>query len=81
MGARTALKVDFVQYKRLVQQISVGKKLPDAVYVHTTALDGVPLELLAHLAKAVATLELDKKEWTVLKFFKRDRRGYLRESA
>ena len=64
--------MEFRDYKELVKTISVGKQLPDAVYVHTAALDTVPLELAAHVARAVAALELDRKEWNIVKFFKRD---------
>jgi DNA phosphorothioation-associated putative methyltransferase len=64
--------MEFRDYKELVTGISSGKQLPDAVYVHETALDAVPLELAAHLARAVAALGLDQKEWNVIKFFKRD---------
>jgi DNA phosphorothioation-associated putative methyltransferase len=64
--------MDFRGYRELVNAISVGKQLPDAVYVHTSALDVVPLELAAHLARTVAALELDRKEWNVVKFLKRD---------
>src|SRR5690242_16834456 len=64
--------MEFRDYKELVAQISIGKQLPDAVYVHTSALDAVPLELAAHVARAVAALELDKKEWNLIKFYKRD---------
>jgi hypothetical protein len=64
--------MEFRYYKELVSTILIGKQLPDAVYVHKTALDVVPLELAAHLARSVASLGLDDKEWNVVKFFKRD---------
>lgn len=64
--------MEFRDYKEMVKTISVGKQLPDAVYVHTSALDTVALELAAHVARAVAALELDQKEWNIVKFFKRD---------
>src|ERR1051325_2511291 len=62
----------FQEYKRLVSTLSVGKTVPDAVYVHQTALDRVPLELAAHVARSVESLGLDKKKWNLLKFYKRD---------
>ena len=62
----------FRDYKELVESLTIGKQLPDAIYVHETALDAVPLELAAHPARAVAALGLDQKERNVVKFFKRD---------
>jgi DNA phosphorothioation-associated putative methyltransferase len=64
--------MDFQTYKKLVNSILVGKQLPDAIYVHQTTLDAVPLELAAHLARAVAALGVDTQEWNIVKFFKRD---------
>ena len=32
----------------------------------------MPLELAAHLARVIVSLKLDKKEWNLVKFFKRD---------
>lgn len=64
--------MNFQSYKTLVSTISVGKQLPDAIYLHETALDTLPVELAAHVARATATLGLDRKEWNILKFFKRD---------
>jgi len=42
------------------------------VYLHESALDTIPLELAAHLARSVAALGLNNKEWNLIKFFKRD---------
>ena len=65
--------MEFRSYKELVNSLSIGKQLPDAVYVHESALDEVPLELAAHVARAIAALELDRKEWNIVKLFKRDK--------
>jgi DNA phosphorothioation-associated putative methyltransferase len=64
--------VDFRVYKGLVNQISVGKQLPGAIYLHRTALDSVPLQLVAHLARAVEGLGLKDKEWNLIKFLRCD---------
>ena len=65
-------KMEFRSYKELVNTLSIGKQLPDAVYLHERALDTIPLELAADLARSVAALGLDNKEWNVIKFFRRD---------
>jgi len=43
--------MEFKNYKELVAKISVGKQLPDAAYIHQTALHEIPLELAAHVAR------------------------------
>lgn len=64
--------MEFREYKELVKQIPIGKRLPDAVYLHKSALDTIPTELASFLARAISHLDLDKKEWNLLKFLKRD---------
>jgi DNA phosphorothioation-associated putative methyltransferase len=71
--------MDFRRYQELVKTISVGKHLPDAIYLHETALDTVAPELLAHLARAIEALSLGAKEWQVVKFHKRDHKITLLE--
>ena len=64
--------MNFSEYKSLVKQISIGKQLPDSVYLHELAIDSLPKQLGSHLARALIDLELDDKDWNILKFFKRD---------
>ena len=64
--------MEFRDYKELVKAIPVGKQLPDAVYVHKTALDQIPAELLAHIALVVKAMRFERKKWNLVKFYKRD---------
>lgn len=64
--------MDFIEYKKLVNSIPYGKSLPDAVYIHESALDCLPKQLGKHFARTIMDLELDDKDWNILKFFKRD---------
>ena len=64
--------MEFKEFKELVKQIPIGKQLPDAIYLHESALDVLPKPLGAHLARAIIDLELEDKDWNILKFFKRD---------
>ena len=62
---------DFQQYTALVKQVTIGKKLPDSIYTHRSALDCYPQALL-QLVTAVATnLKLDN-EWHIVKLYRRD---------
>jgi len=64
--------MEFRDYKELVKAIPVGKHLPDAVYVHESALNTVPTPLAAHLVRAITELKLAENDWNIVKFFKRD---------
>lgn len=52
--------------------IPAGKQLPDAVYLHESALHLLPPVLGAQLARTVVDMALDDKGWNIVKFFKRD---------
>jgi len=64
--------MEFRAYRELVTAIPVGKQLPDAVYLHESALKHLPRELSTHVARTIVDLCLDGEPWNIVKFFKRD---------
>jgi DNA phosphorothioation-associated putative methyltransferase len=64
--------MDFPAFKNLVKQIQVGKQLPDAVYVHVSALSTLPGELPSVVVKIATALKISDDAWNVIKFNKRD---------
>jgi DNA phosphorothioation-associated putative methyltransferase len=61
----------FQEFKHLVRQIETGKQLPDAVYLHRSALEHLPAPLFNLLAHTLEHMNLRETPWTVVKFFKR----------
>ena len=64
--------MDYLQYKEVIKDIKTGKQLPDATYVHDSALSTIPepiLELIQNVAKA---LKIKDEEWNIVKLYKRD---------
>lgn len=55
-------------YHQQVNGLSVGKKLPKAVYLHKSALASVDEQLQTLAYQQVATLGLEEQEWDILKF-------------
>ena len=64
--------MEFKEYKEIVKNIPVGKQLPDAVYIHESAIDTLPKKLGAHFAQTIIELGLEDENWNILKFLKRD---------
>lgn len=64
--------MDFPTFKSLVKEISIGKKLPDSIYVHVSALGSTPLELTDAVLKITTALEISDNAWNIVKFNKRD---------
>lgn len=59
-------------FSKLVKQVTAGKKLPDAVYLHKDAFSVLP-PLLAKFIKVVATaLKIADSEWNIVKLSKTD---------
>lgn len=64
--------MDFKKYRELVIQISIGKLLPDAIYVHESALTELPISLQTILKKITKGLNISDNSWNIVKFMKRD---------
>ncbi len=64
--------MDFPTYKTLTQSIALGKHLPDAIYLHVSALSAIPEALQTLLADTIENLQLQQFEYQVVKFAKRD---------
>lgn len=64
--------MDYKSYKAFINAIDIGKQLPDAVYVHESALVHIPGEIhrLAH--RISEALKIDSSQWNIIKFYKRD---------
>ena len=64
--------MEYIAYKKLVASIAVGKQLPDAVYVHESALDLLPDGIAKLTLRIASALKISKEEWNIVKFYKRD---------
>ena len=64
--------MNFFQYKSLVDEVSVGKKLPDAVYLHASALSALPEALAKLLTKVATALKIETKDWNIIKLARWD---------
>ena len=64
--------MEFPQYRKFVIEITVGKQLPDAVYLHESALEAIPTPLYEYICQIQNALDIAPDEWNVVKLFKRD---------
>ncbi len=64
--------MDFPEFKKLVLDLSVGKKLPDAVYLHKTTLETASKTLHNLTHTMAAALKIADNSWNIAKFNKRD---------
>ena len=64
--------MDYPAYKTLTQSIRIGKHLPDAIYLHISAIPALPNSLQTLLADTLKTLQLAQFEYQVIKFAKSD---------
>ena len=64
--------MDFTNYQAHVKSITVGKHLPEAIYIHQTALEHLPEPLASLALKVAKALKIQATQWHLLKLFKRD---------
>lgn len=62
----------FEDYQQLVKTIKLGKHLPEAVYLHKTALTEITSALAEPTFKVAKALKIPSEKWTLVKFNKRD---------
>ena len=49
--------MEFIDYKKLVQSIQLGKKLPDAIYLHQSIIKELPFSLNEYLTNIINKLD------------------------
>jgi DNA phosphorothioation-associated putative methyltransferase len=64
--------LNFETFKSLVNAINFGKSLPDALYIHQSALDEIPKELNSFILNIARALKISAADWDIVKIFKRD---------
>lgn len=64
--------MEFYKLKQLVSSLTLGKNLPDAIYIHESAIGKIPLELSELVLTIADTFNIDTDDWNILKFSKRE---------
>lgn len=65
------MTMEFIPYKKKIESLVRGKRLPDATYVHRSELSSIP-EDLAEFTFAIAAEYAAEVDWNVVKFSRRD---------
>jgi len=60
------------QFKSLVKETKLGKKLPDAIYFHKDAFDHAPEALTKFINVVAKALKVDDEKWNLVKVFRND---------
>ena len=58
-------------FQELVASLTLGKNLPDSIYLHRSALNHACADLHQLVEKIQGALKLDSGAWDVVKFFKK----------
>ncbi|RRJ84384.1 DNA phosphorothioation-associated putative methyltransferase [Aestuariirhabdus litorea] len=64
--------MDFPAYKNLVASLKIGKRLPDAIYLHQFALNEIDTTLASLTIKISDAVKIDLDAWNIVKFYTRD---------
>lgn len=60
-----------LEYIKLVSEIKIGKHLPDAIYVHESAMVALPRELIQIINSGLDVFNIKKAKWNILKLFRK----------
>ncbi len=63
--------MDEKDYKELVNNLKIGKKLPDAIYLHKSALKEASAELHSYTTEIANQLLIQEDSWDIAKFSRR----------
>jgi DNA phosphorothioation-associated putative methyltransferase len=64
--------MNFLEFKKSVNSIKIGKHLPDAIYIHESAMKALPPKLLEFLNRTLSRSDFQPFSWNVIKLSKRD---------
>lgn len=64
--------IDYEIFQNLVKQVKIGKHLPEAIYIHQSALDHLPEQLCLLVSKIGKALKISNRQWHLIKLYKRD---------
>ena len=64
--------MDYESYKSEIKSITIGKKLPDSIYVHVSALSQLPERLAMYVIGTNDKFNIDENSWNIIKFYKKD---------
>jgi len=59
-------------FKELVNSLTIGKKLPDAIYFHKDAFNEAPEVLTSFIGLVAKALKIEEDNWNLVKVFRRD---------
>jgi DNA phosphorothioation-associated putative methyltransferase len=59
--------MDAVLYSQLVSEIKIGKKLPDAIYIHESAFDQISPKLATIINAVGKALKVPNEDWNIVK--------------
>lgn len=64
--------MEFKEFENLVKNISIGKHLPDSIYIHVSAMTALPQQLVEFINKIAIALKIDQSNWNLIKLSRRD---------
>jgi len=64
--------MEFSHYQKIIRQLPFGKRLPEALYLHTCAIEHLPAELAAFLEQSLKKLQLNEIKFDLMKFHLRE---------
>jgi len=62
----------FSEYRDIIKELKIGKKLPDSIYVHESSFGELPENLSSLVLQAADQFKIKDGSWNIIKFYKKD---------
>ena len=64
--------MDFLTYRDIIKDLSIGKTLPDSIYIHKSALDNLPETLAKLISSTAKQFDISENDWSIIKLYRKD---------
>ena len=64
--------MEFSEYRDLIKDLTIGKKLPDSIYIHSSAFEKLPESLTSLILETSDQFEIPNNNWNIIKLYKKD---------
>ncbi len=58
--------MNFDKFQSLARSVSLGKHLPDAIYLHESALETASSEMCRFICEKIIALDLQEIDWNII---------------
>jgi hypothetical protein len=68
--------MEFSEYRDTVKTLTIGKKLPDSIYIHESAFGNLPEDLAVLALNVCVQFKIKDNSWNIIKFYRKESKNH-----